>query len=224
MTLNFLAFVLSVTLPTSFSVNDKIEFGSYQFDATYENLNGSIDVYYSFSGTPSAPLSIQLSNQSGVIVNHQMTPNDFYSGVVDNNGLRGGNIYKWSYEIENITRSTIYYFSLVNDNSSTISYTGGVVNFQVIANVYDFENEYNTGFQEGVSYGYNQGYDVGFNTGFQEGISESNQNFNLNWLSSIFSIATQFFNIEILPGFKLIYLIAIPLFLSLGYMILKIFR
>lgn len=65
--------------------------------------------------------------------------------------------------------------------------------------------------------------DLARQQGYQQGLAE-NQEFNLNWLSSIFSIATQFFNIEILPGFKLIYLIAIPLFLSLGYMILKIFR
>lgn len=84
-------------------------------------------------------------------------------------------------------------------------------------------NGYLKGYESGQENGYQIGYTEGYDTGVQDTISEGDR-FSLAWLEPLFQITTDFLNIEILPGFKLIYFVTIPLFFSLIYMILKLFR
>lgn len=96
---------------------------------------------------------------------------------------------------------------------------------------YVFVDSYNTGetigylngYENGQENGYQTGYTEGYDTGVQDTINEGDR-FSLAWLEPLFQITTDFLNIEILPGFKLIYFVTIPLFFSLIYMILKLFR
>lgn len=219
MILNIFAFIITLTLPTRFEINDRIEVGSFQYESQYDNMSGSIDVYYSLGGSPSNPLSIQVRTQNEVLFNHQMSPNDFYSGVVDTSGILGGNIYKWSFDIDNINHTNIYYFSLVNDTGAVIPYSGSSIEFIVIANVNDFVNDYDIGFNDG----YEEGYEDGEADGFINGENSKNT-FNLDWLTAIFSAVNMILSVEIFYGFKLWYIVGIIGLLGVVYGVMKLWR
>lgn len=224
--MNLSIFVLAITLnfTGSFSTDHVREIGAFTFENTYDNLSGSFDIYYSFVNTPSDLPSIQIKTQSENLVNHQMTVNDFYSGTV-NDSITRGNIYKYSFDIENISHTTTYYFNLVNDNNSTISYMGDNINFYIVANINDFINDYTEGFYNGQIVGYENGYEDGKTDGYTNGINSCEDfEFSLNWLESVFSIATNFLNIEILPGLKIGYIIFVPLVVAFIYKLYELLR
>lgn len=224
MTINNFVLAIVLSFSGSFGVDDTRDIGSFSFASEYDNYSGSFDIYYSFNGTPSGAPSIQIKTLSGVLVNHQMTSNDFYSGVVGT-GLISGNIYKYTFDIESIQHTTTYYFNLVNDNNTSISYIGTNINFYIVANIYDFDNDYYNGFNNGVDVGYEQGYEQGKTEGYTNGLNAcENFEFNLDWLSSIFSVATDFLNVEIFPTVKIGYIIFGPLVIAIIYKLYELLR
>ena len=81
---------------------------------------------------------------------------------------------------------------------------------------------YDEGFQAGVSQGLTQGYD----TGYAQGMIDSNYDsrFGISFIRSAFDSVSSFFNIELIPGLKIWYLISVPVLLSVFYGVMKILR
>ena len=65
---------------------------------------------------------------------------------------------------------------------------------------------------------YNSGYNIGYNVGVDFGTSST------QWIKSVFSAVDDILQIEILPNFKLWYLIGIPLLFSAVIFVFKILR
>lgn len=66
----------------------------------------------------------------------------------------------------------------------------------------------NNSYIEGYSDGNTSGREVGYNIGYQEGYDDGASNtLNTSWVLSLMNTATSILNIEIFPGFKLIYLV-----------------
>lgn len=83
--------------------------------------------------------------------------------------------------------------------------------------------------QEYEEIGYNNGYEygqeIGYNTGYNDGIIAGSNNFNvLNLIRSLFDLVWGVLSVEMLPNIKLIYIVAIPLVLSVIRFILGWFR
>ena len=219
MTINMLFFAISIALPTQITTNDRITIGAVQFSNNFDNYTGAIDIYYSFTGSPSNLPSIQIMTQSEHLVTHQMTTSDFHSGDIN---TIGGNIYKYTFDISSIQHTNIYYINLVT--TSNISYSGSTLNMYANGVIYNYDNNYYNGFSTGYEIGYETGYGQGDIDGYTRGVEETNFEFNLSWLSSIFQVVTNFLNVEILPGFKLGYIIFVPLVIGVVYKLFELLR
>lgn len=103
-------------------------------------------------------------------------------------------------------------------------------NNAICRNLLSFEyNNTNASYVSGYNEGYAQGEENGSKIGYQNGYADGQQSvdgekFSLDWLTTCFNAVNIMFDVEILPGFKLWYLIGIPLFISLIFIVLKIFR
>lgn len=114
---------------------------------------------------------------------------------------------------------------------------------------FEYENGFNDGYFEGTTetedyyeeliipeikeeyeeIGYNKGYDygleIGYNNGYNDGVIAGSNNFNiLNLIRSLFDLVWSVLSVEMLPNIKLIYIVAIPLVLSVIKFILGWFR
>lgn len=114
---------------------------------------------------------------------------------------------------------------------------------------FEYENAYNDGYFEGTTetedyyeeliipeikeeyeeIGYNNGYnygsEIGYNNGYNDGVIAGSNNFNiLNLIRSLFDLVWSVLSVEMLPNIKLIYIVAIPLVLSVLKFILGWFR
>lgn len=77
------------------------------------------------------------------------------------------------------------------------------------------------GYDEGLTEGYTSGLNTGKAVGYNQGIAE---NLSSNWLTDTFSSISNVLAIEIFPGFKLGYLLAIPLIFGVLRIIISIWR
>ena len=76
--------------------------------------------------------------------------------------------------------------------------------------------------QDIINNAYNDGYNTGYEIGKQDGI---NTNLNdTNPITLAFSSLDNIFSVEIFPGFKLWYLLGIPLIIALIFLVLKAFH
>lgn len=145
----------------------------------------------------------------------------------------------------------VQYLSSLIDESTT-RYTPNKLRYFNLYDVgYDsgYQDGYNTGYDEGTTetedyyeeiiipeikeeyeeIGYNNGYDygleIGYNNGYNDGVIAGSNNFNiLNLIRSLFDLVWSFLSVEMLPNIKLIYIVAIPLVLSVLKFILGWFR
>ena len=100
-----------------------------------------------------------------------------------------------------------------------------------------YEDGYPVGYQEGKDDGIDEGFQLGYDEGFEDGQDDGidigipigyNQgiakNLSSNWLTQTFTSITNIFKIEIFPGFKIGFLLAIPLVFMLLRIIINIWR
>lgn len=100
---------------------------------------------------------------------------------------------------------TTNYYSIICDNT---------IDFSVVIQRQRVDN-YNIGYE----YGYKEGYNIGYN----KAASDSNVG-SYDWLTSIFNTLKTIFELELLPGLKLGYLIGIPFVITLVAFIISWFR
>lgn len=98
-----------------------------------------------------------------------------------------------------------------------------------IPNQLRYFNLYDIGFDSGYQDGYNNGYDygleIGYNNGYNDGVIAGSNDFNLlNFIRSLCDLLWGVLNVEMLPNIKLIYIVSIPLVLSVVRFILGWFR
>lgn len=101
--------------------------------------------------------------------------------------------------------STTKYYSIMCDNT---------IDFSVVVQRQRVDN-YNIGYDKG----YKEGYDIGYN----KAASDSNVG-SYEWLLSIFNTLKNIFELELLPGLKLGYLIGIPFTIILVSFVLSWFK
>ncbi|MEM3312281.1 MAG: hypothetical protein QW042_05035 [Thermoplasmata archaeon] len=86
----------------------------------------------------------------------------------------------------------------------------------------DIKEEYE---EIGYNNGYDYGLEIGYNNGYNDGVIAGSNNFNiLNLIRSLFDLVWDALNVEMLPNIKLIYIVSIPLILSVIKFILGWFR
>ena len=68
--------------------------------------------------------------------------------------------------------------------------------------------------------------DNSYDSGYSDGVTDSNYDtrFNVGFLEEVFNSVSSFFNVPILPGFKIWYLIGVPVMISVVYGVLKVLR
>ena len=86
---------------------------------------------------------------------------------------------------------------------------------------------YNTGYEQGYNVGESNGYSMGFDIGYESGYTDGNEgkgDFDFVWLTTLFSSLNTILSVEILNGFKLWYLFAVPLVVALIVGVMKLLR
>lgn len=86
------------------------------------------------------------------------------------------------------------------------------------------EFKFNQGESIGYDNGYSEGESIGYENGYIEGFGDGEKALDFTFLSKIFEQAKSFFDMEMFPGFKLVYLIAGPLIIALIVGVLKFLR
>lgn len=80
------------------------------------------------------------------------------------------------------------------------------------------------GYYNGYLNGYLEGNDNGYTNGYQDGLQASNNDFSLEWLTSIFNSVNSFLQIQILPGLTILDIIKYPLIIAFIYFLFKLLR
>lgn len=113
--------------------------------------------------------------------------------------------------------------TIIYGDTYVFTMTGALYLSTKVINMNDaYTITYNTGYQDGYddgeSDGYNDGYQNGLNdnTAYELGLADSGRNVLANGWQAIISMVDSFFNVQIFPGFKVIYLV----YISLGLLIL----
>lgn len=86
---------------------------------------------------------------------------------------------------------------------------------------------YNTGYEQGYNVGESNGYSMGFDIGYESGYTDGNEgkgDFDFVWLTTLFNSLNAILSVEILNGFRLWYLFAIPLVVALIVGVMKLLR
>lgn len=191
--------------------------------AQYDNIisNG---IYYIDISLNSPTINYVFQNNSTLNFNYtyQTTYNLYFKGQK----ISGTRDYVY-------TKTHSLYYSLVNYDSESrakILYKNNE-NLQPVEEYhainccknrwYMEEYDYSQDIDNAYVRGYNKGYSTGYDEGYDEGTSD-NPSYNFSWLKGTFSAINELFNIEIIPGLKLSYLLGIPLLLELIVFILRL--
>lgn len=155
------------------------------------------------------------------------------------------NIYMTFIQWLNINSSQI-----ISDTGITNIYNGYVLNYETYDTLIDFSEYkyyydygynvgdtegygrgtmegYNTGYEQGYNVGESNGYSMGFDVGYESGYIDGNEgqgDFNFVWLTTLFSSLNAILSVEILNGFRLWYLFAVPLVVALIVGVMKLLR
>ena len=97
--------------------------------------------------------------------------------------------------------ATNNYYSILCDNT---------INFSVVV-------------QEQRQDNYQSGYDIGYKKGYDAAVKDTTEG-SYNWITSAFNTLKTIFEIELIPNFKLGYLIGIPFVITLVAFIISWFR
>lgn len=135
-------------------------------------------------------------------------------------------VYEWSF-VEALTCD----FALTTSVDAT-----KIVDMVEMGNFYydfntDFREEvynygYGNGYEDGASVGYGYGYDDGYEDGYDDGeIYGNNKKYDfLKIIEGAFNSVSDFFNMEIFPGVKFIYIIGIPIVIAVLRFVIGWFR
>lgn len=139
---------------------------------------------------------------------------------------------------------------VISDTGIQNIYSGYVLNYSSILTLIDFNelkqfydygynigdtegygrgtiDGYNTGYEQGYNVGESNGYSMGFDIGYESGYIDGNEgrgDFDFVWLTTLFSSLNAILSVEILNGFRLWYLFAVPLVVALIVGVMKLLR
>ena len=168
-------------------------------DASLNNTNKTFDTAYSVNyviETINGDL-FDFTDLNGFVNNYSI-PTNIY------NSLNYGSNYTRSYVVNGGIVFENDLFNIYFD-----SYTAGVG---------DIENQINSAYENGYENGYNVGYEDGERDGY-------NKKYDfLQIISGAFDAVSNFFNMEIFPGVKFIYIIGIPIVIAVLRFVIGWFR
>lgn len=188
--------------------NIKMSFNmnSLRYEGGYEEE----DVYFDF----------EINYDIGFTLNNIQDPeHDIF--IEDNYNSFGIDASNLPVSVRQEINNNIFYD--INDVRANTS----VRDFQIYFNTdyAGYNNGYDSGWDKGYESGYNYGLEIGYNNGYNEGVIVGSNNFNiLNLIRSLFDLLWDVLSVEMLPNIKLIYIVAIPLVLSVIKFILGWFR
>lgn len=135
-------------------------------------------------------------------------------------GLKNYDSNQWLYYYSGLDYGYLEGFYLTG--SSNVIYSDSYIfvltgPLYLYTKIIDFEGfndlSYVHGYEDGSAQGYNEGYDDGLadNSGYQQGLEQSGKNVLRDGWQAIFQMVSSFFDLEIFPGFKLVYMLYIAL-------------
>ena len=180
-------------------------------DAFLNNTNKTFDTTYSINyaiETINGDL-FDFTDLNGFVNNYSI-PTNIY------NSLNYGSNYTQSHIVNGGIAFENDLFNIYFD-----SYTAGVG---------DIENQINSAYQNGYESGYEDGYEdgdeYGYNVGYEDGERDGyNKKYDfLEIIKGAFDAVSNFFNMEIFPGVKFIYIIGIPIVIAVLRFVIGWFR
>lgn len=194
-------------------------------EARFDGLNGYIDIYYYFVGTPSSEgLAIQIIRNGQHQVTHNMSNTDILINNTNTNQISQGNLYKFRFGVKNIQHTDIWTIKIVNNRGSSISYVGSI-GVYVTYGVQGYQGYYD-GYEQGLTDGYDNGYESGYSQGindYQNRVEETENVISRIWniITSATNAVLNVFSFPILPGIPLYMLVAIPVILAVILFIIR---
>lgn len=180
----------------------------------YEGGYDDFDIYFDFG----IQFDIRFVLNNTLDVDHDFLFNDIYNSF----GIDAANL---PISVRQLINDNIFeYIEDIHANTS-------VRDFRIYFNTkyagygYGYHEGYEDGHFEGYNEGFSYGEELGYNNGYNDGIIAGSNNFNiLNLIRSLFDLIWSVLSVEMLPNIKLIYIVAIPLVLSVLKFILGWFR
>lgn len=131
-----------------------------------------------------------------------------------------------SASVKNLYTISLGEVTLYHTDTLTFSWSGSYMaqGFYEIKLRTTYETKENESYSSGFNAGYDGGYNAGYQVGYADGSTLGGTGFSFDWLTALFEGVNKILQVELFPKFKLWYCIAIPLMISLVFMILKIFR
>lgn len=133
-----------------------------------------------------------------------------------------------TFEIDTLTNFETYGAINVNTIYTALYYNNDFDDVDYLYNT--TEDLYNTGYENGYQDGEQDGYENGYQDGEQDGYEDGEQDgYNkkydfLQIISGAFDAVSNFFNMEIFPGVKFIYIIGIPIVIAVLRFVIGWFR
>ena len=170
----------------------------------YDGLTWLMSLEIYFTATPSSPFLINI------------VKNGSHYDTRSISGASANSLYTISLgDIE------LYHTDTLTFNWSGSYMAQGFYEFKLTTTYQTKESE---SYADGFNTGYDGGYNAGYQVGYADGSSLGGTGFSFDWLTALFEGVNKILQVEIFPKFKLWYCVAIPLMISLVFMILKIFR
>lgn len=170
----------------------------------YDGLTWDMSFQIYFTASPSSPFIINIVKNGSHFDTRSITGPSAY------------NLYKIS-----LGEVQLYHTDTLTFNWSGSYMAQGFYEFKLNTTYKTKESE---SYAEGFNTGYDGGYNAGYQVGYTDGTTLGGTGFSFDWLIALFEGVNKILQVEIFPKFKLWYCIAIPLMISLVFMILKIFR
>lgn len=234
MLLNVFALVLSfIDLPLS---SISIDNNGSSYDLTYHELTlyTNIETYNSIYETTDNFTKNTIINLSDYIVWENLGRLDIivecgYFSVVGDNFEMSINYTINILDLNYGYWDSVYFVEGFNEILAEpyIEYFGNDTNlYQFSYTLYDFKNDYQTGFtagkEEGIEIGYDEGYEDGKLDGLEQGRLEGQGVNNvITWFGSIWDALSNFLSLEIAPNLTIGTIITIPIVIAVLFFGLK---
>lgn len=217
-------YVSNITISNDDIRNIELKFylGLSQMQPNDNEIQGGF--IYLDTQTVSIPFSenaINIANDN--YINFNLISNEFYKANEVGSSGKNTNRIELQFSLDNssLYGSRSYSFGLVFEGfeyelSSASGYSMYYQNYVPLIEKYN--SSYDLRILSAI-------YAAANSSGYADGFDESaSGTFSIEWLSAIFNPVSELFSIEIIPNFKLWYIIAVPLIISLIIAVLKILR
>lgn len=208
--IDYRSFVMTNQIINSVNEIENIELSFNMIALRYEGGYEEVDVYFDFE----IQFDVEITLNNIEDVEHNAIFSDNYSSF----GIDASNL---PVSVRQQINDNIF------DDINSVHAQTSVRDFKIYFNTINagYSNGYDSGWDKGYQSGVNYGQELGYNNGYNDGVIAGSSDFNiLNFIRSLFDLIWGVLSVEMLPNIKLVYIVAIPLVLSVIKFILGWFR